>query len=313
MNETKHDVLIHEGVVMGGPWRLRMPVDTGIALEQAVVVAHDALALVDQQMSTYKAHSDLMRLNDAPVGSWHHIPQDMLTVLAEANRLSHLSNGALDITLGGIVNAWGFGPNASPKTMPDIAHNATQNPVALQTDPPAALKNSPVQLDLCALAKGFAVDQAAQALRGLGAESFLIEAAGELYAQGKRHDGTPWTVGLELPIPDKQVVYDQVVLDGMALASSGQYRNQRQIGGQIYGHTIDPRSGRPLSGDLLSVTVRHDSCMTADALATILLILGPDKGMDFAQTHGICAQLVCRDPQGAKILASTTWVEGIQA
>lgn len=311
MQETGSDILTKEGVVMGGPWRLRLP--RGADLDAAADAAFAALSLVDQQMSTYKPTSDLMLLNAAPVGTWHPVPGDLLTVLEEARHWAALSGGALDITLGRVVNAWGFGPDETPQNTPDLAHTPTTAPLELRTDPPGVRKTAPVQLDLCALAKGFAVDQAARALQALGHDSFLVEAAGELYAQGLRPDGAPWTIGLELPIPDKQVIYDQVALDGAALASSGQYRNQREINGEVHGHTIDPRSGRPLNSDLLSVTVRHDSCMSADALATVLLILGPDAGMDFAQSHGLCAQFICRDPDGAKILASSTWVEGPQA
>lgn len=308
MNENTPDILTKEGVVMGGPWRLRLP--QGADMDTAADAAFAALSLVDQQMSTYKPTSDLMLLNAAPVGAWHPVPGDLLTVLTEAGHWSALSDGAIDITLGRVVNAWGFGPDETPQTTPDLPHASITAPLELRADPPAVRKTAAVQLDLCALAKGFAVDQAARALCALGHDSFLIEAAGEIYAQGLRPDGDPWTIGLELPIPDKQVIYDQVALDGAALASSGQYRNQREIDGNIHGHTIDPRSGQPLNSDLLSVTVRHDSCMSADALATVLLILGPDAGMDFAQHHGLCAQFVCRDPEGAKILASSTWVEG---
>lgn len=313
-----NDLFQRTGIVMGGPWQIRITPAPGLDCEAAAQAGLDALELVNTQMSTYQDSSDLMRLNHAPLDQWIDIPGDLHTVLAEADRLAQMTDGALNVALGGLVNAWGFGPDPTPDRIPQAAQEradaarAALGSFALRGAPAGVLKTAPVQFDLCAVAKGFAVDQAARALRGVGAQGFMVEAAGEVFAQGARPDGSPWGIGLELPIPERRVIYDQITLDGGGLATSGQYRNRRDIAGQGVGHTISPQTGLPLDTTLLSVTVRADSTMRADGLATALLVMGSTKGAAFTETHGIAAQMVCHDPNGAKVVSSEAWVKQAQ-
>lgn len=308
------EIFSRSGTVMGGPWQIRIAPAPGLDCEAAARAGLAALELVNAQMSTYQDSSDLMRLNHAAIDEWVPVPGDLHAVMAEADRLARLSDGALNIALGGLVNAWGFGPDPIPDQIPQAAQRraeearAALGSFALRADPPAVLKSAPIHFDLCAIAKGFAVDQAARALRKAGAAGFLVEAAGEIYASGTRPDGGPWAVGLELPVPGKRIVYDQVTLREAGLATSGQYRNRREVAGASFGHTISPVTGMPLDGDLLSVTVRAKSVMRADGLATAILVLGPEQGLAFAQDQDIAAQLVCYEETGAKVVASPAWI-----
>lgn len=310
-----HSAFHHaDGEVMGGPWMLRhRPVD-GLDPEAVAAVALAALRRVDAQMSTYRADSCLMALNVAPTGSFVPVPDEVLTVMATADRWARLSDGAINIALGRLVNDWGFGPAAVPDTAPDQSDTAAEaaraalGAYALRQTPPAVFKHEDVRFDLCALAKGFAVDQAADAVRRLGVTDFLVEAAGEIVAQGDGPDGQGWTIGLELPVPSSErLIYDDLRLEG-AIATTGGYRNRREIDGAVFSHTIDPRSGAPLETDLLSVTVLHDSCMEADALATVLYVLGPDEGPRFAGRHNVAALFLIRKAGGLKEIRSEAFV-----
>ena len=298
----------HAGNIMGGPWKLRHVPVSGIDPERVVAAALGALTLVDRQMSTYRHDSDLMRLNAAPVGDWVTVSPDVVSVIAEAQRIAEMTANALDICVGSAVNAWGFGPCPVPRTAPATGPSKPQG-FALHPTRPAVLKSDDVTLDLCALAKGFAVDKAAAAVAALGVESFMIEAAGEIYAQGRRADGSHWAVGLELPIPDKHLLGGAVPLDRMAVATSGNYRNLRHVGGKRVGHTIDPATGAPLEGDLLSVTILHPCCMTADALATALFVMGASAAPTFAQLHNLAARFVTKAEDGMLEISSEAFMD----
>lgn len=293
------------GEVMGGPWRLSHRPVPGQDPDHVAHAALAALQKVDAQMSNYRDDSDLMRLNRAPLGCFVAVPDDMFTVMQAASDLAALSAGAINIALGRLVNGWGFGPDPTPSQRPAPmitaaeAARAASGAFALRADPPAVYKHEEIGFDLCALAKGFAVDQAARAVRALGVRDFLIEAAGEIVAAGHGPTGDAWPIGLELPVPGPdRLVFDQIALSEKAVATTGSYRNLRDIAGESLSHTIDPRSGAPLETDMLSVTVCHESCMQADGLATVLYVLGAQEGPAFAARHNIAALFMQKVPDG---------------
>lgn len=311
MLDVKQNIHRASGEVMGGPWQIRHVPFRGVDPETVAAAALDALRLVDRQMSTYRPDSDLMQVNNGPVGEWLSIPQDVHQVMSCANDIARRTDCALNIALGKLVNAWGFGPDDTPDCTPEIAAQrasaalAAIGSFALRRNPPLVRKDAKVSFDLSALAKGFAVDQAAAAVRSLGVKSFLIEAAGEVYAIGARPDGSGWCVGLELPVPGKITIFDHLTLDDMAAATTGGYRNLREIEGKTYNHTINPLTGFPIDCELLSVTVVHQSCMQADALATALYVLGEEAGPRFAQNNGIIALFMIRDGLGFREIRSS--------
>lgn len=315
MTYQTSDIHHASGTVMGGPWQIyHVPVN-GVSCEVAATAALTALQRVDAQMSNYSSESDLMRVNAGPLQHFLPIPQDMHRVMTCADRYARLSEGALNIALGRLVNVWGFGPDATPDVRPEAANTRAQaaqaalGSFALRADPPAVFKHADIALDLCALAKGFAIDQAARAVQALGVTHFMIEAAGEIIAGGHRPDGTHWTVGLELPVPSEdRIVFDDIALHNMAIATTGGHRNRRHIEGQDVSHTINPQTGAPLEGDLLSVTVLHSSCMDADALATVLYVLGDEKGPKFADDNDVAALFLIREPQGLREIRSEAFV-----
>lgn len=315
MLDNKDNIHVASGEVMGGPWQLRHIPHPDVSPDKVAAGALDALQRVDRQMSNYNPDSDLMRLNAAPLDTWVEVPSDLYRVMAAAQIHAQMSNGALNIALGQLVNRWGFGPDAKPLTWPDSTKitqeisRATLGSYMLQDDPSAVFKTADISFDLCALAKGFAVDQAARVVEALGITDFLVEAAGEIFARGNQPNGTPWSVGLELPVPSEEIlVFDEIVLDGFAVATSGGYRNRHKVDGVDVCHTIDPQSGAPLESALLSVTVLHPECMHADALATVLYVLGPEKGPEFAADRNVAALFLIRVDNGLREIRSEAFV-----
>lgn len=294
------------GTVMGGPWQIKHRPTAGCDPVTVAKAAEAALRLVDAQMSPYREDSDLMKLNTAPLGRFVDVPPEMMEVLQCADRWARLSEGALNIGLGQLVNKWGFGPDPAPESrLPTdetdtLKAQAYLGSFALRENPPAVIRHEPISLDLCGLAKGYAVDLAAKTVEALGVSDFLIEAAGEIVAKGDGPNGLPWKIGLELPVcTDQRVIYDEIELSG-ASATSGNYRKFHQIDGTTVSHTIDPESGAPSDNKLLSVTVFHESCMEADALATILMVLGPNQGPAFAKQHSIASIFLSPTETGLK-------------
>ena len=290
------------GPTMGTRWSVLC--DAAAPLDQRALHAELAAAVdaVDQQMSPYKPDSALMRLNRCAPGQWLALPPQIVEVLARALQIARASDGAFDPGVGQLVNAWGFG---AERDAPDAAaiRAAAQAPRAplhdaLELDAPAgrARKHAPLQLDLCGIAKGYAVDRMADVLRRHGVAHALVALDGELRACGSQADGQPWAVALESPQIGRRAVHGVLELSDIAVATSGTYRRGFQLGDARLSHTMDGRRAAPLRSDVASVTVLAPDCMSADAWATALLVAGPGAGLAMAQRHRLEALwLVQRD------------------
>ncbi|WP_332876744.1 FAD:protein FMN transferase [Massilia sp. S19_KUP03_FR1] len=289
------------GLSMGTSWSVKAVVDAPWPDLQA------ELDQVVAQMSHWEAGSDLGRFNRAPAGTWQTLPAEFATVIAYALDVSRDSGGAYDPCAGALVNLWGFGPERRF----DEAHFYAPSPAAIdavmqakhavQYDAATRRLFQPggVQLDLSSVAKGFAVDQLARCLRMQGVQHYLVEVGGELRGAGVKPDGQPWWVALE-GVPDAHDADTAsatiAALHGLALATSGDYRRYFSYGTQRASHTLDPRTGYPITNDVASVTVLHPSCMAADALSTVLTVLGAVDGLAFAEQRGLAARFLVRRP-----------------
>lgn len=290
-----------KGRTMGTTWSVLMvcPADdlrwlgAGVQQELDKVVA---------QMSHWEPDSDLCRYNAAGAGSWHRLPAEFLEVLEASLAYAQVSEGAFDPTIGPLVDTWGFGPaperNAPPSPQEIAAARARVGWQALRLDDAGQrlLQPGGLQLDFSSIAKGYAVDQVARYLGRAGVEHWLVEVGGELRGQGCKADGQPWWVELERV--GEQLPHTVLALHGLSVATSGDYRRYFEHHGRRYAHTLDPRSGWPVTHALASVTVLHPECMQADALATMLGVLAPDEAYDFAAQHNFAAQFVLRTEQG---------------
>ena len=275
---------------------------------------------INRQMSTYLADSDLTRFNDAQTTDWQAAPANLVALIERAAQISQLTDGVYDITIGPLVDLWGFGSTGSRIAPPGEREIANLMPLVgyrhlhTRQTPPALRKSvAGLRADLSSIAKGWAVDQIARLLADLGYPNFLIEIGGEVYAQGEKHPGEPWHIAIEKPLYDSREVQRVIPLEGMALATSGDYRNYFSAGGRRYSHTIDPRTGLAVRHHLAAVTVLADNCTDADAWATALMALGEQLGPTVAHRQNIRALFLIRDDRGfhelasAALLASAPW------
>lgn len=282
---------------------VRLPHEVATDRLQADVDA--ILRQVNDRMSTYDDDSELSRFNQSRSTDWVKVSTDLLTVVDEALRVSHLSGGAFDVTVGPLVDLWGFGPGPASGEIPtedQIQAAATKvgyQRLHVRDSPPALRKDDPdLYVDLSAIAKGYGVDQVAAYLEGVGIQSYLVEIGGELRAKGEKGPQTPWRIGIEQPTPAERRVQEIILIRDGAVATSGDYRNFFEVGDQRFSHAIDPRTRRPVTHDLASVTVISASAMHADAMATALLVMGAEAGFQLAQRENLAAYFLVDNGEG---------------
>lgn len=284
-----------QGETMGTTWMVRLVVAGNelSCLRQALQQELDRLVL---QMSHWLPQSDLSTYNRAAPGTWQALPAEFLEVLQAAQTHAADSDGAFDPSVGALVELWGFGPtprrSAPPSEAEIEAVRASVDWQRIQVEAGLVLQPGGVQLDFSSIAKGYAVDRLAHVLRQSGVDHWMVEVGGELRGQGCKPDGQPWWVELERP--SRQLPRTLLALHGIAVASSGDYRRYFEFEGRRYAHTLDPRTGRPVTHDLAAVTVLHEECMHADALATVLGVMSPHDAYDYACHRGIAALFVLR-------------------
>jgi len=295
---------------MGTTWNVRITAPD-LAEEQLREGIQAVLDRIETRMSTYRPDSELSRFNRAQVTDWFPVSAETAKVVAEAVRIGTLTDGAFDITVGPLVDLWGFGPDFHPDRIPAqglidaaLAHTGYQK-VKVRMDPPALRKTGPgIQIDLSGIAKGYAVDAVTAYLRQLGVKNFMVEVGGEVRVAGHKSDGQAWHIAIERPADEGSAVERILSLTNQGMATSGDYRNFFFLAGVRYSHTIDPHTGWPVRNHPASATVVHTSTMTADALATAMLVLGRERGLALAQREGLAVFLIERNKQGFKEYAS---------
>ena len=270
----------------------------------AQAAVQSALDDVNAAMSTWDAASEISRFNAVPSSEAVAFSPATFSVLRLAQEVSASTGGAFDVTVGPLVAAWGFGAGArvpgdplSEEELGALMERVGWERLHLDSERSSARKLHPsLEIDLSAVAKGFGVDQAAAALEALGHVDYLIEVGGELRVRGVRPDGGNWRVGIERPTSQGRSLHAVVELEGMAMATSGDYRNFREQDGARITHIIDPRTGRPAANRVASVSVVHERAAVADAWATALTVLGAEEGQAKAEASGIAAYFLLHGP-----------------
>lgn len=310
-------IIKFSGPIMGTQYHVSVVESEGIRLDKAGQQAlaegiKNSLVDVDLKMSTYKQHSELSRFNQMSAGQWFPVSADTAVVVEEALQIAALSGGVFDPTIGPLVNLWGFGPDLRPDQVPSEAELAlafervgyqSVTVKGVESDSPTLKKDKGIYLDLSAIAKGYGVDQVARYLDRQGFHNYLVEVGGELRLKGHKPDGSTWRIAIEKPSTSGQVVQEVLAVTNVSVATSGGYRNYFEADGQRFSHTINPLTGRPITHKLASVTVLHPSCATADAMATALMVMGPEKGLEFARGQGLAVyMLVKADGEGFDVI-----------
>ena len=264
-----------------------------------------ALDHVDATMSHYRPDSDLSRFNRWRETAPFPVAAELVGVVRESIAISRLTGGALDVTVAPLVDAWGFGaagPAAALPTASEIAalrRDVGYRYLGVDEASSTLRKERPgVRIDLSSIAKGHGVDRAAEALAAGGIVDYLVEVGGEVRAHGTTETGAPWQVGIETSRPGRSAIRLVVSLRDGALATSGEYRNFYDLAGVRLSHTIDPRTGRPVTHRLRSVSVLADRCARADGLATALEVLGPDDGYALAVERDWAAMFIVEEDGG---------------
>jgi len=247
---------------------------------------------INDSMSTYEADSEISRFNSIRnTQERFAVSEDFFKVLIAAEELYQLTNGAWDGTIKPLVDLWGFGNPSVQKKIPvkeDIDRLLADvgfGYIEIQDSRHIRKEKPSLSLDLNSIAKGYAVDRIAAVIRANGFENFLVEIGGEVYASGTKKNRQPWRVGVNRPLKDAPAnqVYRVVTLENLALATSGDYRNFFEIKGRRYSHVLDPRTGYPAHDAVVSASVMAETCMFADGLATALMVMTPDKGLELVE------------------------------
>jgi thiamine biosynthesis lipoprotein len=297
---------VFSGPTMGSLYHVTVDEDL-TDTEQARVrsVIDERLARIERLFSTYDSTSEVSRFNRHASVEPFAVSQEVMEVLVLSRDVSELSEGALDVTVAPLVDAWGFGPVDQGDVIPDDAllaglleHVGYERLVIDDAAGTIAKLDPTVRIDLSAVGQGYAVDVVARALTDLGLRNFLVELSGELKASGARRDGTAWRVGIEAPAAGIADLWGAVELTNEGISTSGDYLNYVEIDGMRYSHLVDPRTGRPVRMLGAAVTVVHDSAAVADAWDTALAVLGPEAGFALAEREGLAALFLTRDGDG---------------
>jgi thiamine biosynthesis lipoprotein len=269
------------------------------------------LTRIDLLASTWRDDSELSALNANTSIDWILVSPALCAALESTRDISDATNGAFDVTVGPLVNLWGFGPGGNVTTPPSDAEiDAARRRVGygqLEIDCDARLvrkDHGAIYVDLSGWAKGHAVDELAVLLDARGFGNYLVEIGGELRVRGHNSERRNWAIAVEAPSTSERVPHAIVRVTDTSVATSGDYRNYFEHDGTHYSHTIDPRTGRPVRHDLAAVTVVHPSAAYADAMATALLVLGPVRGPALATELGIAGYFLVRN--GTNIEEMTT-------
>jgi thiamine biosynthesis lipoprotein len=311
------------GRTMGTSYHVSViPVEDALhSIEEVQKQIEERLKLINQRMSTYIDDSELNRVNNAGAETWVDVSIETASVVDTAQKVSTQTDGAFDITVGNLVNLWGFGPDINLYAVPDedritqVLNLSGYQNLKVQLDPPRVQKaNRDLYLDLSGIAKGYGVDQIAELLIKLGYPHHLVEIGGEIRTGGEKAPGQAWKIGIERPQDRGRSVEKIIHTTSLtAMATSGDYRNYFEHQGKRYSHTIDPTTGHPITHKLAAVSVLHNSCMLADAYATAFMVMGPQNAMEFAKKHDIAIYMLVKGEHGFVPISSPAFEKYISS
>ncbi len=301
-NDLGRKEYLLQGNTMGTTYNIKVVgenLDSG-KLQQGI---DEKLKQLNQEMSTYIADSELSKFNRSTSLEPVKVSTGLARVVKEAMRLGELSNGALDVTVGPLVNLWGFGPEYRPETVPsDELLSTTKASIGLDKltfeNGLLAKKIPGLYVDLSTIAKGYGVDLIAEFIETHGINNYLVEIGGEMRLKGFKHTGELWHVAIEKPLSTERAVHQIIVPKDNAVATSGDYRIYFEADGQRFSHIIDPKTGKPINHKLVSVTVIHPSSMTADGLSTAMMVMGEEKALAFAEKNDLAVYIIVKTEHG---------------
>lgn len=312
-------VMSLDGKTMGTTWSVRLGKrSAGNDADTLQPLLQQQLDRINSLMSTYDKTSEISRFNDSASRDWFPVSAETAEVVKLAQQISDRSSGAFDVTVGPLVDLWGFGPRPRGEKRPtDSQVEALRRQVGyrhliVRTSPAALRKDIPeLRIDLSAIAKGYAADKLAELLAARGITDMLVEVGGEMLIRGRNPNGQHWKIAVEKPVPGQRMVERVFLLTNTGMATSGDYRNFFTEEGQRYSHTIDPFTGRPVRHRLASVTVLAASSAEADALATALMAMGDERAREFCRREKVAAYLMIHQGNGIQTVMSEAFTARI--
>lgn len=287
IGSKKNPYQIIQGKTMGTYYNIKIRV----AYEDNLLNSEIKLVLdeIVTKSSVFEPNSEISQINKAAGDEWVELSPMMADLMKRAYSVYIKTNGVFDPTVGKLADLWGFGVSKISKTPTDeeikqVLEYTGFNKVKFADDYTKLKKNNAnIYINLSAIAKGYGVDKVVELLENKGYTDFVVEIGGEVRAKGEKSDEVPgWIIGISRPVKEKSENVYVVTLKNRAVATSGDYRNFHEMNGEVYSHTIDPKTGYPAKSFLSSVTVFADTCTEADALATAILAMGETKGLSFA-------------------------------
>ncbi|POT59743.1 FAD:protein FMN transferase ApbE [Citrobacter amalonaticus] len=311
-NASAPETTVLEGKTMGTFWRVSVVgVDAKLAPELQTRI-QTQLDADDQLLSTWKNDSALMRFNHSQSLSPWPVSEAMADIVTSALRIGDKTGGAMDVTVGPLVNLWGFGPDKQPVKVPEQAQiDAAKAITGLQhltvingSHQQYLQKNIPeLYVDLSTVGEGYAADHLARLMEQEGIARYLVSVGGALNSRGMNAEGHPWRVAIQKPTDQENAVQAVVDINGHGISTSGSYRNYYELEGKRISHVIDPQTGRPIEHNLVSVTVIAPTALEADGWDTGLMVLGAQKAKEVARREGLAVYMITKESDGFK-----TWM-----
>ncbi|GLP97354.1 FAD:protein FMN transferase [Paraferrimonas sedimenticola] len=311
LNAADKRIELIQGKTMGSDYSVRYLATGEIPSQSEIHAGIEAeIEIVNQSMSTWRKHSEISQYNRSRSTEPVAMSREFVVVLKEAIRLAEITGGALDVTVGPLVNAWGFGEQGKRFTAPDyravMAANELVGIENIQLNGNSVRKTKPgTQINLSAIAKGYAVDRVADYMLAHGVKNFVVDIGGELRVHGQKSEHQPWPVVIGSPI--ESLANIELSVSDVGIATSGNYKQFYESDGQYIHHIMDPRAAGPVETKIISATVIHESCMTADGLATASFVLGSKFTLEMAEKYGLAILLIEQGDEGLVVHKSSAF------
>jgi len=315
-----NSALVFSGETMGTTYQIKISSkSTKEETENLKLGVDELLVGINQTFSTYIASSEVSVVNNRKNTGVNQQSSAFIGLLKEALRISELTSGSYDVTIGPVVNLWGFGPDFKEDDVPskqeitDILNNVGYTKLVIDSENQTVKKLNPnLYIDFSSIAKGYGVDEVAKYIESKGYSDYMVEIGGEMKVSGTNEQGMKWRIAVEKPDTTVRSIHRVINVSNTAIATSGDYRNFFEKDGVKYSHTINPKTGKPVQHELMAVTVLAKKSMTADAWATAFMVLGDKKGYDLAMENKLAVLFLIKEAGGIKEVITPQFNEIIE-
>ncbi|MEY4684692.1 MAG: hypothetical protein RLZ25_1151 [Pseudomonadota bacterium] len=300
--EPTSEVREFSGQQQGTTYHIKVVIDPAKTSEKTILALIEAIfARVDLAVSNYRDDSELSRFNHQKSTAWVPVSAELAYLTSLAREVSDKTQGCFDLTIKPLFDLWGFSKAGPQKVPPEaeirrVMKHIGMGRIEVDRSGSRMRKRDPeIQLDLSSIGQGYTVGEIAKALEQQGVVDYLVEIGGELKVRGRKPDGSHWRVAVEKPSPFSQEIQSLIdvrEIQGTAIMTAGTYRHYFEQEGQVYSHIMDPRSGRPVTHNLLSVTILHEDPTLADLWDTALLCVGENQALKIAEQEGLKVLLI---------------------